>query len=71
MRKLNVPAGMNHFIKMIVMTNLAIYTIALPLQKAVPCRTKFLTKSHWVIYKKKKKSKNYNENERNEREGQK
>ena len=41
---------------MIVMTNLAIYTIALPLQKAGPCRTKFLTKSHWVIYKKKKKN---------------
>ena len=41
---------------MIMMTNLAIHTIVVPFQTTVPHLTKFLSKSHRVIYKKKKKS---------------
>ena len=52
--KLNVLIGMKHFIQMIMMINLAIHTIVVPLQTAVPHLTKFLTKSHRVIYKRKK-----------------
>ena len=51
------------------MTNL--HAIVVPLQTAVPHLTKFLTKSHRVIYKRKKKTKNFNEKEGNKREGQK
>ena len=52
--KLNVLIGMKHFIEMIMMMNLAIHTIVVPLQTAVPRLTKFLTKSHREIYKRKK-----------------
>ena len=54
--KLNryVLIGMEHFIQMIMMTNLAIHTIVVPLQTGVPNLTKFLTKSYRVIYKRKK-----------------
>ena len=45
-------------IHMKVMTNLAIHTIAVLLQTPVPCPTKFLTKSHRVIYQRKKNRKN-------------
>ena len=37
-----------------MMTNLAIHTIVVPLQTVVPHLTKFMTKSHRIIYKKKK-----------------
>ena len=40
-------------IHMKIMINLAIHTIAVLLQIPVPCLTKFLTKSHRVIYKRK------------------
>ena len=39
---------------MIMMMNLAIHAIVVPLQTAVPTLTKFLTKSHPVIYKRMK-----------------
>ena len=55
---------------MIMMMNLAIHTTVVPLQTAVPHLTKFLTKSHRVIYKR-KKSKSFNEKEENAEEGQK
>ena len=57
---LNVLIGMKHFMQ-IIMTSLAIHTIVVSLQTAVPHLTKFLTKSHRVIYK--RKSKNFNEKE--------
>ena len=61
---------MKHFIPTIMMTNLAIHTIVVPLQTVVPHLTKFMTKSHRIIYKR-KKSKNFHEKEENERERQK
>ena len=48
---------------MILKTSFAIHPIVTPLQTAVPHLTKFLTKSHLVIYKRKKKSKSFNEKE--------
>ena len=61
---------MKHFVQMILKTSFAIHPIVTPLQTAVPHLTKFLTKSHLVIYKRKKKSKSFNEKEGNEKEGQ-
>ena len=45
---------MKHFIPTIMMTNLAIHTIVVPLQTVVPHLTKFMAKSHRIIYKRKK-----------------
>ena len=47
----------DNFIQMIMITNLAIHAIVLPLQTAVPCLRKFLTKFHRVIHKRKKSRK--------------
>ena len=52
--ELNVLIGMKQFTQMIMMMNLAIHTTVVPLQTAVPHLTKFLTKSHLVICKRKK-----------------
>ena len=68
--KLNILIGIKHFIQIIMMTNLTIHTILVPLKTAVLHLTKFLTKYHGVIYKR-KKLKNFNEKEKNERKGQK
>ena len=54
-KRLDIPIGMKHFIRMIMMTNLAIHMIVVPLQTASPHLMKFLTKSHRVIYRKSKK----------------
>ena len=53
-KRLDIPIAMKHFIQMIMMTNLAIHTIVVPLQRASPHLMKFLTKSHGVIYRKSK-----------------
>ena len=55
---------------MIIIMNLAIHAIVVPLQTAKPHLTKFLTKSHPVIFKR-KKSKTFNDKEGNEKERQK
>ena len=55
--KLNVLKGMKHFTQMIMMMNLTIHTTVVPFQTAVPHPTKFLTKFHRVICKRKKKRK--------------
>ena len=55
--KLNVLICMKHFIQMIIMMNLVIHAILVSLQAVVPYPTKFLTKSHWIIYKRKKNRK--------------
>ena len=55
--KLNVLKGMKHFTQMIMMMNLTIHTTVVPFQTAVPHLTKFLTKFHRVICKRKKSEK--------------
>ena len=53
--EINVLIGMKHFTQMIMMMNPSIHATVVPPQTAVSHLTKFLTKSHRVICKRKKK----------------
>ena len=53
--KVNILTVMKHFIQMMIIANLVVYTIVVSHQTALPPRvTKFLAKSQRVIYKRKR-----------------